>query len=141
MEKYSWLSMDSIELEDNFQEMCKVIPKDLDLDGILTIGSIEDLYKVVNSYRETVSFYSKDKYFITEKRKLAFLLKKHEKGIFDEELGIKKKHYIDKNAAKEWRIKFSKDFHPDKNQGDVTLDFDEISQCINKIYNRMVGKA
>lgn len=82
-----------------------------------------------------------EKFFITEKKKLAFLLKKHEQGVFDAELGIKKKHYIDKTAAKEWKLKLTKEFHPDKNLGDTSLDYDEITQCINKIYNRMVGKA
>jgi hypothetical protein len=80
-------------------------------------------------------------FFRTEKTKLAFLLKKHVKGVFDEELGIKKKHYIDKTAAKEWKTKLLKEFHPDKNLKNESLDFDEITQCINKIYNRMVGKA
>ena len=81
-----------------------------------------------------------DEFFITKKRKLAFLLKRHEKGFFDKELGIKRKHYIDKSAAKEWKIKLAKEFHPDKNLGDTSLDFAEITQCINKIYSRMVGK-
>lgn len=141
MEKFSWLSMDSKELEEKFEELRKIIPKDLGLDELLKINNSKDLLKIVDSYRKTAEFYSKDKYFITEKRKLAFLLKKHEKGIFDEELGIKKKHYLDKAAAKEWKKKLAKDFHPDNNLGDTSLDFDEITQCINKIYSRMVGKA
>lgn len=141
MEKYSWLSMDSDKLEESFQELRKIVPEELGIEGLLTIDRKEDLLKIVDSYRKSVEFYSKDKYFISEKRKLAFFIKKHDKGIFDQELGIKKKHYMDKDAAKEWRTKFIKEFHPDKNQGDSSLDYDEITSCINKIYNRMVGKA
>tara|TARA_Y100000588_G_C14222334_1_gene911580 strand:+ start:374 stop:1378 length:1005 start_codon:yes stop_codon:yes gene_type:complete len=83
----------------------------------------------------------RNKFFINDKKKLEFLLRNHQKGIFDEELGIKKKHYIDKKAAKEWKIKILKELHPDKNKNDTSLDFDEVTANINKIYNRMVGKA
>ncbi len=83
----------------------------------------------------------KNKYFINDKKRLAFLLINHQKGIFDDELGIKKKHYIDRKAAKEWKIKLLKELHSDKNQEDSSLDYDEVSSYINKIYNRMVGKA
>lgn len=141
MEKFSWLSMDSDKLEEHFQELRKIVPEELGLEGLLTIDRSEDLLKVVSSYRKSVEFYSKDKYFISEKRKLAFFLKNQEKGIFDLELGIKTKHYIDKDAAKEWKSKFVKEFHPDKNLGDSSFDYDDITSCINKIYNRMVGKA
>lgn len=85
---------------------------------------------------------SSDGYFLNEKLRLAFFIKKHEKGFFDEELGIKKKHYLDKHAAKEWKNKLLKEFHPDKNiKNDHLLNYDEITSCINKIYTRMVGKA
>ena len=141
MEKFSWLLMGSDKLEESFQELRILVPKELGLEGLLTIDRKEDLLKVIDSYRKSFEFYSKDKYFISEKRKLAFLLKKHEKGVFDKELGITKKHYLDKVAAKEWKAKIAKEFHPDKNQGDNSLDYDEIKSCINKIYNRMVGKA
>lgn len=65
----------------------------------------------------------------------------NQKGIFDEELGIKKKHYIDAVAAKEWKKEYQAIFHPDKNTNDKTIDYDEVMQKINKIYNRMSGKA
>lgn len=83
----------------------------------------------------------KSKYFINDKKKMEFLLRNHQKGIFDDELGIKRKHYIDKKAAKEWKIKIIKELHPDKNQNDTSLDYDEMTANINKIYNRMVGKS
>lgn len=80
-------------------------------------------------------------FFLTEKFKKAFLLTHNQKGVFDDELGIKRKHYIDKDLAKEWRARFISEFHPDRNQGDSSMDYDEILSYINKIYSRMVGKA
>lgn len=82
-----------------------------------------------------------EKFFINDKKKIAFFLKKNEKGIFDEELGIKKKHYLDSVVAREWRARMAREFHPDKNQDDTSLNYDEIQSCINKIYARMIGKA
>ncbi|QPP31188.1 hypothetical protein I6A80_003645 [Pseudomonas aeruginosa] len=82
-----------------------------------------------------------DQYFLTHRARIAFLLTHNQLGVFDEELGIKRKHYIDKNVAKAWRAKFASQFHPDKNQGDSSMDYDEILSCINKTYKRMVGEA
>ncbi|WP_175948379.1 hypothetical protein [Burkholderia pyrrocinia] len=82
-----------------------------------------------------------DQFFVTDKSKKAFLLTHNQTGVFDEELGIKRKHYIDKDVAKEWRARLAGEFHPDKNLGDTSLDYDQILSCINKMYNRMVGKA
>lgn len=141
MERFLWLSMDSKEIEERFDELKKNIPIDLGLDGIIIIKDKADLVKVINFYKDSANVVSTDGYFISEKAKLAFLLKRHVKGIFDEELGIKKKHYIDKEAAKEWKSKLAIKFHPDKNQGNISLDYDEVTACINKIYNQMVGKV
>ena len=91
--------------------------------------------------RINIGEYLSDEFFITKKKKIAFLLKNNEKGVFDEELGIKRKHYVDEKAAKEWRSKLITEFHPDKNQIDTSLNYNEIVNCINKIYKRMVGKA
>jgi hypothetical protein len=82
-----------------------------------------------------------DQFFLTKKAKKAFLLTHNQMGVFDGELGIKRKHYIDKDVAKEWRAKLASEFHPDKNQGDTSMDYDQILSCINKMYTRMVGKA
>ncbi|MGF6150524.1 hypothetical protein [Pseudomonas fluorescens] len=82
-----------------------------------------------------------DQFFLTKKAKKAFLLTHNQMGVFDDELGIKRKHYIDKDVAKEWRAKLASEFHPDKNQGDTSMDYDQILSCINKMYNRMVGKV
>lgn len=82
-----------------------------------------------------------DRFFLNEKARIAFFLTRNKLGVFDEELGIKRKHYIDKSAAKEWRAKLSSQFHPDKNLDDLSIDYVEIMSCINKIYSRMVGEA
>ena len=82
-----------------------------------------------------------DQFFLTKKSKKAFLLTHNQMGIFDEDLGIKRKHYIDKDVAKDWRARLLREFHPDKNQGDSSMDYDQILSSINKMYNRMVGKA
>lgn len=94
-----------------------------------------DLVKIVQHQTQVNQF------FLTNKSKKAFLLTHNQTGVFDEELGIKRKHYIDKDVAKEWRTRLASEFHPDKNQGDTSMDYDQILSCINKIYNRMVGKA
>lgn len=83
----------------------------------------------------------KNRFFISEKKELAFFLQNNIKGVFDEQLGIKRKHYIDKKVAQEWRAKLSSQFHPDRNNDDESFDFEEITAHINKMYNRMVGKA
>ncbi|SDX98526.1 J domain-containing protein [Pseudomonas sp. NFACC08-1] len=82
-----------------------------------------------------------DQYFWTKKRKLAFLLTHNQMGVFDQELGIKRLHYVDEDVAKAWRAKLASEFHPDKNQGDTSIDYAEIMSCINRMYKRMVGKA
>ena len=84
---------------------------------------------------------SADEFFLSKKVRTAFLLTHNQLGVFDDELGIKRKHYIDRNAAKQWRLRLASQFHPDKNQDDSSMNYDEIISCINKIYNRMVGEA
>lgn len=82
-----------------------------------------------------------DEFFLNKKIRTAFLLTHNQLGVFDDELGIKRKHYIDRNAAKQWRARLASQFHPDKNQDDSSMNYDEVISCINKIYNRMVGEA
>lgn len=100
-----------------------------------------DLLTIISMLGETVDKDDNCGYFKSEKHKFAFMLIRNEQAVFDEDLGIKKKHYIDKEAAKEWKMKYIKMFHPDKNLDDNGIDFDAVTQKINKIYNRMVGKA
>jgi hypothetical protein len=103
-----------------------VVALDVDYLAISPVGFVDDL---------------KNRFFLNEKKRVAFFIKNNDKGFFDDQLGIKKKHYLDKSVAKEWRAKLVSEYHPDKNQGDETLDYDEILTFINKMYSRMVGKA
>lgn len=82
-----------------------------------------------------------DEFFLNKKARTAFLLIHNQLGVFDNELGIKRKHYIDKNAAKQWKARLASQFHPDKNLDDLSIDYNEVISCINKTYNRMVGEA
>jgi len=84
--------------------------------------------------------YKKDEYFISEKHRLAFFILKNEKNAFDDELGITRKHYLDKELAKEWRNKMLNKFHPDKDIENL-FENNEITQKINKMYKRMTGEA
>ena len=81
---------------------------------------------------------NRDSYFISEKHKLEFCILKHEGNYLDEELGITRRHYIDKDIAKEWRNKMQKIFHDDKNFD--TERYKKVSSKINKIYERMIGE-
>jgi hypothetical protein len=82
-----------------------------------------------------------DKYFKSEKHKIGFMLLKHEKALFDDELGIKNKHYTSNDLANIWKNKYQLMFNPDNNIGDNSIDFEEIMIKINKIYLQMVGKS
>lgn len=84
--------------------------------------------------------YGKDEYFISEKHRLAFFILKNEKNAFDDELGITRRHYLDKELAKEWRNKMLNKFHPDKDLENI-FENNEITQKINKMYKRMTGEA
>ncbi|MDQ7091173.1 MAG: hypothetical protein Q9M50_11130 [Methylococcales bacterium] len=141
MNKYFWLSVPESDLKNKYDSLKDEVINDTDLKGLLNIETKDNLLKVVKAFQKILKYQSDEQFFKSEKHKFAFLILKHQGNIFDEELGIKKKHYIDKNAAKEWKTKFQKIFHPDKNIGDNSLDYDEVMQKINKIYNRMVGKA
>jgi signal recognition particle subunit SEC65 len=70
---------------------------------------------------------------------LEFCILKHEGNYLDEELGITRRHYIDKEIAKKWRNDMQKIFHDDKNSKNE--QYKKVSSKINKIYERMIGKA
>jgi hypothetical protein len=69
------------------------------------------------------------------------MLLTHTGSLFDEELGIKRKHYINTKLAKEWKNKKTLIFHPDKNIDDDSIDYLKVMKNINKIYCRMIGKS
>lgn len=137
----------------SFKEVKRKISVDLKGNAKITARSWNELFEKVTFLRELFlttsdikalqfdNFSQWGKYFTSKKHEIGFMLLKHEGTVFDEELGIKKKHYIDKKAAKEWKSKYQLMFHPDKNIGDNSLDYVMVISKINKIYNRMVGKA
>lgn len=141
MDDFYWLSLSESKIKNDFDILKVDVIKDSDLKGILSIESADDLVKIIKAFRKASINSPEDKYFKSEKHKISFMLLKHEGSVFDEELGIKKKHYINKEAAKEWKQKYQSIYHPDKNVDDCSIDYMEVMSKINKIYNRMVGKA
>lgn len=91
--------------------------------------------------RKNYQIVSPDDFFISEIRRMEFHLLNHKPGIEeDEKIGITPKHYIEKKLADEWKRKNIKTFHPDADHGEVSNP-EAASEKINKIYNRLVGKA
>jgi hypothetical protein len=82
-----------------------------------------------------------DDFFLSQKRKWAFCILKNDKGDLDNELGITRKHFINKDLAKKWRNRMINEFHPDKNTLEPQENLVMITQKINKMYERMVGNA
>lgn len=145
MKSFEWLSIsseDDIKNEESLNQIRGRLLIDTNLDGLLEINNKKNLLRVIIAFQKArKAQLTENEFFISEKHRLAFLLLKHEGNIFDEELGISKKHYIDNEVAKEWRNGLAKIFHPDK---DLDSDFKENESVMNKItviYNRMVGKA
>jgi hypothetical protein len=141
MREYSWLSLSESEIEKEYNTLKNEVVVSTGLQDLLSIRSKSDLLKVIKLLQNISVHQENDAYFKSDKHRQAFLILNNQKGIFDEELGIKKKHYIDVGAAKEWKKKYQTIFHPDKNIDDKSINYDEVMQKVNKIYNRMVGKA
>ncbi|MDR5892819.1 hypothetical protein QC820_08305 [Halomonas mongoliensis] len=141
MDNFYWLSLSEEKIRDRYDKLKKDVLFDTGLENLLTIQKPDDLVKVIIAFRKAAKNYDEDKYFKSRKHKLGFMILKHQGNIFDEELGIKKKHYVDEDAAKEWKKQYQSMFHPDKNLNDESIDYEEIMQKINKIFSRMVGKA
>ncbi|MBO2693170.1 hypothetical protein I6M59_15705 [Shewanella algae] len=141
MEGFYWLSLSESKIKNDFDIIKNDVIEDTELKGVLSIESADDLVRIIKAFKKASISSSEDKYFKSEKHKIGFMLLKHEGSVFDEELGIKKKHYLNKEVAKEWKQKYQSIYHPDKNVGDSSIDYAEVTSKINKIYNRMVGKA
>ena len=141
MDDFYWLSLSESDIPNDFNTIKMDVIKNTGLEGIISIASADDLVRVIKAFKKASINSTEDKYFKSEKHKISFMLLKHEGSFFDEELGIKKKHYIDEEAAKEWKQKYQSIYHPDKNRGDKSIDYEGVMSKINKIYSRMVGKA
>lgn len=141
MEKVYSLSISENEVDKKFDEIRRNILNDNSLSNVLSIKTKADFLKVVEAFYKIALPDNEDVFFKSEKHKLAFMIINHQGTIFDKELGIKKKHYLDKKTASAWKGEYQSLFHPDKNIGDNSLDYEMIMQKINKIHSRMVGNA
>lgn len=141
MEKSYPLSISDSEIDKKYDEIRESILNDNSLSSVLSINTKTDFLKVIDAFYKIALLNNDDVFFKSEKHKLAFMIINHQGTLFDNELGIKKKHYVDKKTANEWKKKYQSIFHPDKNIDDDSLDYEMIMQRINKIHSRMVGKA
>lgn len=133
MDINDWINFDEEETNNHFED----IKSNFKGFCFLNIDSPTDLI----SLRNFIYQQFKDGCFKSERHKLVFMLSKYESGAFNEELGITRRHFVDKTLAKTWMGEMQKKFHPDKNQ-DIKndIDFTEVSKGINKAYGEMVGR-
>ena len=75
---------------------------------------------------------------MSDKHEAAFMILNYNPQ-FNKELGITRKHYMNKDLAREWKLRYIKMFHPD--QGFVLKNQDKVVEAINRIYQEMVGEA
>lgn len=133
MEIKEWLHSDEEDLKNNFEEIKETF-KDKEF---LNVKSPEDLSRL----RDFILNQFDVGYFKSQRHKIAFLLSKYESNAFNEELGITRRHFVDKDLAKKWMGEMQSKFHPDRNQDiESDLDFTKISEGINRAYGEMVGR-
>jgi hypothetical protein len=133
MKNHNWIDLDEDEIKNKFEE----IKDTLNTSSFLNVNTPEDLF----SLRSFLLNQFEPGYFKSERHKVAFFLSKYESNAFNEELGITRRHFVDKKLAKTWMGKMQSKFHPDKNK-DINndIDFTQISDGINKAYAEMVGR-
>lgn len=141
MSEFYWLSLSEDDIREKYKRIKEDVLLDTGLENLITIETPDHLLKLINSFKKVTSGNSEERYFKSTKHKLGFMLLNHQGNIFDEELGIKKKHYLNKEAAKEWMRKYQSIFNCDKNINDESMDYNEITKKINKIFSQMVGDA
>lgn len=129
----NWLEFETEKLNSEF-ETIKILLQD---HKFIDIRSKEDLVEL----KKFIYSQLPSGYFKSERHKLAFMLSKYERSAFNKELGITRRHFVDKSLAKSWMGKMQAMFNPDRNK-DITndIDFDEITAGINKAYGEMVGR-
>lgn len=133
MEIKKWLHINEEDLKKNFEE----IKENLDDKEFLNIKSPEDLILL----RDFIINQFDAGYFKSQRHKIAFLLSKYESNAFNEELGITRRHFVDKELAKKWMWEMQSKFHPDLNKDIKSdVDFTRVSAGINKAYGEMVGR-
>lgn len=133
MNKPDWLFLSEEELNNSFN----VLKTDLNSKKFLNINTPEDLFNL----RGFILNQFKVGYFKSERHMIAFFLSNYESNIFNEALGITRRHFVDKKLAKKWMIEMQNEYHPDKNINIKSdIDFAKISDGINKAYAEMVGQ-
>lgn len=133
MEIKKWLHSNEEDLKKNFEE----IKETFNDKEFLNINSPEDLLLL----RDFIINQFDVGYFKSQRHKIAFLLSKYESNAFNKELGITRRHFVDKELAKKWMKEMQSKFHPDLNQDiETDVDFTKISAGINRAYGEMVGR-
>lgn len=133
MEIKKWLHSNEEDLKKNFEE----IKETFNDKEFLNINSPEDLLLL----RDFIINQFDVGYFKSQRHKIAFLLSKYESNAFNKELGITRRHFVDKELAKKWMREMQSKFHPDLNQDiETDVDFTKISAGINRAYGEMVGR-
>ncbi|WP_434034835.1 hypothetical protein [Cupriavidus sp. a3] len=145
MKSFEWLLIESecdIDNDQLFSIAKEVFLKDTKLNNLIKIDHRKDFVAIIAAFRlARTSQARKGEHFISDKHELAFYITNHEAHHFDEALGITRKHYVDKVLAKEWRDKLAAKFHPDRDNESNFKENEEVTEIINRIYKRMVGKA
>ncbi|MHB9840956.1 hypothetical protein Q8F57_039750 [Paraburkholderia terrae] len=139
----TWLELNEETLAEGFDSISQSLAK----FKFLRIDSPEDLLAL----RKFLFSSMGRGFFKSAKHMKAFMLLNYDPK-FNNELGIGRKCFVDKGAAKVWMGKMQKEFHPDgsidkqeqkSNQEGPAEDYslDEVSQAINALYAKMTGKA
>lgn len=132
MENLDWLGFNEDKIKENLSEIKTTFKN----NKLISVTNIEE----VLALKKLILAISKDAYFKSEKHKQAFMLINYSSGLFNDELGITRRHRVDKKLAKEWLSKKQKLFHPDKNLHENDgIDYKAVSDSINNIYGEMVG--
>lgn len=157
----NWLNCNSIEQLKKYYPSLKELKLEINtsLNGQekITSNSWDGLLKKIKLFRSTISKLSSNLsteqdeiiFFKSKKHEEIFYILNFEKN-FDKELGISRKHYLDKELAKLWRHEMLKKYHNsitlDKNGNSQDNDFSsdiyfKVEANLILIYKRMVGEA
>ncbi|RBB33554.1 hypothetical protein DPV79_34395 [Burkholderia reimsis] len=139
----TWLELSEKTLTEEFDNISQSLTK----FKFLRVDSPEDLLAL----RKFLFSSMEAGFFKSGKHMKAFMLLNYDPK-FNNELGISRKCFVDKDSAKSWMGKMQKEFHPDASidrqkekasQEGSAQDYslDEVSQAINVLYKKMTGKA
>ena len=105
--------------------------------NLLNINN-ETKVKTNKSFKQNTE--SVNNYFKSDKHQMAYQLLNYQANVFSDDLGITRRHRIDKKLANTWMKKKQNIFHPDKNIGkEDGINYQDVSNAINNIYGEMVG--